>query len=135
MEKKPIWRPISYLSMVATAINGHLSSSKEQYETLLKAKDKPYVLDNATIERIIKVFKEQESFIPYYTEQLQRWRKEELSSNQLIVVVDLEEKLPELKELTEKVLRLAHNLENYTIEKIMALDEAVLAMLHLKGEL
>jgi len=37
-------------------IDGMLESSEEQYETLLEAKPKPHVLDDYTVNRVIKAF-------------------------------------------------------------------------------
>jgi len=135
MKRKPIDRPISYLSLFATALNGDLSSAREQYKTLLPAKDKPSVLDDETVNRIIRLHEEKNEFIENYERQFKLWRKEKLSANQLIVLEDLEEKLPQLKEVNDKVLKLAHEIQPYTIDKIMAMKPEELALLHLSGKL
>jgi hypothetical protein len=97
MKRKPIDRPIAYLSLFVTAINGDLSSVREQYKILLPAKDKPSVLDDETVDRIIRLHKEKNEFIDNYQRQFKLWRKEKLTPNQLIILEDLEEKLPLLK--------------------------------------
>lgn len=135
MKRKPIDRPISYLSLFATALNGDLSSAPDQYKTLLPAKDKPSVLDDETVNRIIRLHEEKNEFIENYERQFKLWRKEKLSSNQLIVLEDLEEKLPQLKEVNDKVLKLAFEIQPYTIDKIMAMKPEELALLHLTGKL
>ncbi|MFK7982152.1 MAG: hypothetical protein AB8G86_19385 [Saprospiraceae bacterium] len=135
MKRKPIDRPISYLSLFATALNGDLSSVQEQYKTLLPAKDKPGVLDDETVDRIIRLHKEKNLFIDNYQRQFKLWRKEQLTPNQLIVLEDLEEKLPLLKEVNDKVLNLADEIQPYTIDKIMAMEPEELAALHLSGKL
>ena len=135
MNRKPIDRPISYLSLFATALNGDLSSVKEQYTTLLPAKDKPSVLDDETVNRIIRLHEEKSEFIENYKRQFKIWRKEQLTPSQLIVLEDLEEKLPKLKEVNDKVLKLAYEIQPYTIDKIMAMKPEELALLHLSGKL
>lgn len=135
MKRKPIDRPISYLPLFATALNGDLSSAREQYKTLLPAKDKPSVLEDETINRIIRLHEEKNEFIRNYERQFKRWRKEKLTPNQMIVLEDLEEKLPLLKEVNGKVLKLAYQIQPYTIDKIMAMKPEELALLHLPGKL
>ena len=135
MKRKPIDRPISYLSLFATALNGDLSSVQEQYKTLLPAKDKPSVLDDETVNRIIRLHEEKNEFIENYERQFKLWRKEKLTPNQLIVLEDLEDKLPKLKEVNDKVLKLAYDIQPYTIDKILAMKPEELALLHLSGKL
>ena len=135
MKKQPIDRPISYLSLFATALNGDLSSARDQYKTLLPVKDKPSVLDDEIVNRIIKLHEEKNEFIENYERQFKLWRKEKLTPNQLIVLQDLEEKLPLLKEINDKVLALAYEIQPYTIDKIMAMQPEKLTLLHLSGKL
>ncbi|HYU76492.1 MAG TPA: hypothetical protein VEL31_27795 [Ktedonobacteraceae bacterium] len=54
--KQPQWQGIEMLWTFATHIDGMLESSQEQYETLQLAKPKPHVLDDYTVNRVIKVF-------------------------------------------------------------------------------
>ena len=135
MKRKPIDRPISYLSLFATALNGDLSSVREQYKTMLPAKEKPSILDDETVNRIIRLHEEKNEFIENYERQFKLWRKEKLTPNQLIVLEDLEEKLPQLREVNGKVLKLAYEIQPYTIDKIMAMKPEELALLHLTGQL
>ena len=135
MKKQAIDRPISYLPLFATALNGDLSSVREQYRTLLPAKDKPSVLNDEIVNRIIRLHKEKNEFIDNYKRQFRLWREEKLSSNQLIVLEGLEEKLPLLKEVNDKVLKLVYDIQPYTIDKIMAMKPEELALLHLSGKL
>ena len=134
MKRKPIDRPISYLSLFATALNGDLSSVKEQYEALLPAKDKPSVLNDEIVDRIIRLHEEKKEFIANYKRQFALWRKEKLHPKQLIILEDLEEKLPALETINEQVLALAYEIQPYTIDKILAMDEEKLAQLHLSGK-
>lgn len=135
MKKQAIDRPISYLPLFATALNGDLSSVREQYRTLLPAKDKPSVLNDEIVNRIIRLHEEKNEFIDNYKRQFRLWREEKLSSNQLIVLEGLEEKLPLLKEVNDKVLKLVYDIQPYTIDKIMAMKPEELALLHLSGKL
>ena len=73
MKKQPIDRPLSYLSLFATALNGDLSSAQDQYKTLIPAKDKPSVLNDAIINRIIQLHEEKNEFIENYERQFNLW--------------------------------------------------------------
>jgi len=121
MKRKPIDRPVSYLPLFATALNGDLASAREQYKTLLPVKEKPSVLNDETVNRIIRLHEEKNEFIENYERQFKLWRKEKLTPDQLIVLEGLEEKLPQLKEVNDKVLELAYQIQPYTIDKIMAM--------------
>ena len=52
----PHWSPISRLPEIATAIDGMLEMAEEQYSTLLEVRDRPHVLDDSTVGRVIEVF-------------------------------------------------------------------------------
>ena len=43
------------LPVITAAIDGGLESAREQYEILLEARPKPYVLDDATIARTTRL--------------------------------------------------------------------------------
>jgi hypothetical protein len=58
---QPQWQPISMLSTFAYHIDGMLEVDLEQYETLLEAKPKPYVLDDDTVNRVIRAFTTQKN--------------------------------------------------------------------------
>jgi hypothetical protein len=118
-----------------TSLNGDLSSVREQYTTLLPAKDKPSVLDDKIVNRIIRLHEEKNEFIDNYQKQFKLWRKEKLTPKQVIVLEDLEEKLPQLKQMNDKVLKLAYEIQPYTIDKILAMKPEELALLHLSGKL
>ena len=135
MKKKPIDRSIDYLPLFETALNGDLSSVREQYETLLPAKKKPSVLNDEIVNRIIKLHEEKKVFIENYQRHFKLWCKNKLTAIQLIVLEDLEEKLPQLKEVNDKVLELAYEIQPYTIDKILAMKPEELALLHLSDKL
>lgn len=135
MKREPINRPISYLPLFTKILNGDLSSACEQYETLLPVKDKPSVLNDKIVDRIIKLHEEKNEAIDDYKKQFNFWRKGDLTANQLIAIEDLEKKLPQLKEANDKVLKLTYEIQPYTIDKIMAMPPEELSLLVLTGKL
>ena len=54
--------------MIAEVIDGMLSDAETQWPNLDVARDKPYVLDDATIERLIRCYSEQRTYVPIYKE-------------------------------------------------------------------
>jgi hypothetical protein len=79
---QPQWQPIGMLPTLARHIDGMLEADREQYETLLEAKPKPYVLDDATVARVISVFTRQQKDFWLFEEQLRRWQSGSLTAEQ-----------------------------------------------------
>src|SRR5580692_218886 len=53
------WQPISQMPLISSMIDSSLNDTREHLGTLSKAKDRPHVLDYATIDRVEKVHTEQ----------------------------------------------------------------------------
>ena len=56
--------------------------SVEQYGNLQQTRERPHVLDDYTVGRVIKVITEQSNDLWLYEEQLARWKKDELIATQ-----------------------------------------------------
>jgi hypothetical protein len=115
MPEIPQWQPIERLPLVASHIDGMLESATEQYETLQLAKPKPFVLDDYTVGRVIDVFTTQQGDLWLFDEQLRRW--ERLAGQML-----------QLHEVIAAILRLAHELKERTIEKVLAKSDVELGL-------
>jgi hypothetical protein len=131
--QNPNWQPIRNLPMIADMIDGQYTETKNQLKNLLEARKKPHVLDDATIERILKVFTEQQEFVPIFGEQLSKWQQEETLTTAHQKEVDRLQVQVELwkKGLTD-ILALAEELKMGTIEKVMQKSDLELGMEHLK---
>lgn len=114
------WQPISMLPTLATHIDGMLEASQEQYETLQPARAKPHVLDDFTVNRVLKAFTTQIADLHLFDEQLQRWLTEEITSTQQAEVERLQVQMKTLREIDTSVLALARELSQGTIEKQLA---------------
>lgn len=125
---QPQWQPISMLPTLAHHIDGMLVVDREQYETLLEAKPKPYVLDDATVNRVISAFTTQKNDFWLFEEQLRRWKSGQLSDQQRQEVDRLVEQMRLLRENNERVLVLAKELQQGTIEKQLAKDDTELGL-------
>src|SRR5208282_5118802 len=57
------WQPISQMPLIASMIDTSLDDTREHLATLTRAKARPHVLDDATIDRVEKVYTEQMEFV------------------------------------------------------------------------
>src|SRR5260370_19081014 len=125
-KQQPQWQPISKLSLVAHHIDGMLSAAQEQYQTLLPAKARPHALDDFTVNHVKKVFTDQQKDLWLWDEQLARWSKNQLTTDQRKEVERLVRQMLKLREQVTVILDLADQLGKGTIEKVMAKSDAEL---------
>ena len=133
-DQEPRWNPISRLPMIATAIDEMLGLAEEQYGNLQQARERPHVLDDDTVGRVIKVFTEQSNDLWLYEEQLARWKKDEMSATQRQEVERLNGQLTRLREVIAAILALAGELKGGTIESILAKSDIEMALEVLSGK-
>jgi hypothetical protein len=135
-EKQPQWQPITMLPRLSSHIDGMVQADQEQYETLLEAKPKPYVLDDATVGRVIHAFTTQRDGLALFDEQLHRWSAEPaLTSAQSAEITRLQKQMATLRHINTEVLALAEELKKGTIEQVLGLDDAELGLRFLLGDL
>ena len=133
-KQTPNWQPISALPMIASMVDSLLEGAQEQYETLQEARDRPYVLNDAIVERIIKVYTAQLADLWLYEGQLARWKKEHLTSAQEQEIGRLDGQVERVRKVLKDILSLADKLKDGTIEKVLAKDDAELALEVLAGK-
>lgn len=129
---KPQWKPQSFLPTIATHIDGMLAADQEQYANLMEAKDKPYVLDDYTVQRVIKAFTTAKQDLPLFDEQLRRWGAEKTTNAQRQEITRLKGQMQKLHEVIDNVLKLANELGKGTIEKQLAKSDEQLGLEYLK---
>jgi hypothetical protein len=108
------WQPISQMPFVAGMIDGALGDTRGHVQTLTGARAEPHVLDDATIDRIERVHREQLEFVDIYAEQILRWRTQGPSAAQTLELDRLETQNRRLRQVTTDVLALAHELRKGT---------------------
>ncbi|MGG0405105.1 hypothetical protein ABEY48_09775 [Bacillus mycoides] len=120
MENQPNWQPIQNLPIIANLIDGQSSDAKEQYINLLEVRNKPHVLDDATIQRTIRVYTEQLEFVWIFEEQLSKWIKEErLTPIEQSEIERLQGQVQQLHHTLTDILALTEKLKEETYEKLM----------------
>ena len=134
-KQKQIRREISFLPTYTELIIGELAQTEEQYASFAAAKHKPHVLDDAIVDRAVKLYEDQLSFIPLHEKQLNWWLSENITDAQRYQVEDLRAKLPLLVEKTEELLALLAELKKGTIDRILEISDEESVWKFLRGEL
>jgi len=119
------------LATIASLIDGGLSDAREHYEMLLKARPKPFVLDDATIAHTKRVNGEGVEWCDVYDRQLERWRSERLTDDQQHEVERLQGVSGELRVELTRILELADELGEGTIERQLSKSDLELGLEHL----
>ncbi len=127
----PRWHPIAALPVIAPVIDGQLESAEEQHRLLLQAR--PGSLDDATVERVVRLFTEEMEFLDLYEQQLDRWRTGPLTAGQLREVQRLGGQVARNREVATTILALAEELKATTIEAILGKSDLELGLELLAG--
>jgi hypothetical protein len=123
------------LPTIATHIDGMLKAAQEQYQSLLLVKAKPHVLDDYTVNRVKKVFIEQQNDLWLFDEQLTRWLSTSLTAQQRTEVERLQGQMKKLREQVAAIIALADDLAKGTIEKVMTKSDGELGLESLLNQL
>jgi hypothetical protein len=122
----PRWHQIGSLPIIAHVIDGQLEAAEEQHRLLRLAR--PGSLDNATVERVVRVFTEEVELLAVYSEQLDRWRSGALTVAQRLEVERLREQLARTRDVDAAILCLAEQLKATTIDAILAKSDLELGL-------
>jgi len=130
----PQWMKISEMERVAWMIDGMLESAEEVCRNLQEARKKPHIMDNHTINRVYEVHGTQLEDLWLYEEQLRRFEKEKTNAEQGRKIDRLTAQLMKLRGVLTSCIKLADEISEGTINKIMAMDEEQLALEALRGK-
>ena len=130
----PQWQPLSALPLIAQLIRETLKGTDEQYHDLREAEEKPHVLDDATVDRVIRLYTVQAEDVALFEEQLAWWKKEALTPDQEREIEQLHEQLQQLGALEAKILLLAGKLKEGTIDSVLRKSDLELALEVLSGK-
>ncbi len=114
------WQPIESLSLIRSMVDGLLDETEKQYANLESCRSKPHVLDDYTVDRVIKAYTDQAGDLRLYEEQLCRWKKLELDRVQRREVEWLAAQVPTIRERIKAILALAEELKKRTIETVLS---------------
>jgi hypothetical protein len=126
------WQPISFLPQISNMIDGMLDAAKETYGPLCQIK----VHDDFTIKRIFEVTGQQIEDEWMYDKQLEKWSNlPNLKTAQRDEIQRLQGQMIELKKVNRKILAIAEEHKDKTIEKVLAKSDAEIGLDFLMGKL
>lgn len=128
MDPKARWQPVSALPELAGIIDGMLRDSQEEHQRLLEAKPRPHELDDYTVNQLARAFTDQAETLGRYEQQLDRWRRLRLQSDQAFEVDRLKAQLGRLVTLNADILALAQDLKQGTINRVLEKSDAEVGM-------
>lgn len=132
--KEPRWQPIRALPLLMKAIDGLREAAEAQHQNLQEARQRLYILDDATVGRVIRVFTTPANALWLYEEQLARWQQTPLSTTHRRAVERLSDQLTQLRTVVQNILALAQELQTLTIEKVLEMSDEEVALAALSGK-
>ena len=118
--EEPTWQPISVLPVLTDYIAGYLAENEGQLALLQEAWDRPYRLDDATVNRVRDTYSRQADDFWLFEEQVRRWHELELDDRQRTSVEHLGQDVVRVREVISAILALAEKLTTVTIERLLA---------------
>ncbi|MDP6527968.1 MAG: hypothetical protein QF858_03805 [Candidatus Pacebacteria bacterium] len=133
--KQPIWHPPAMIPIYLKLSLGILGSSKEQLINLKAVKGKAHILSDNEINRCLKLYTEMNEDAWVFLEQCNRWLKLSLTDKQKKQVLEIKAATIENEAVNNEILTLVKEYQPQTINKIMEMDPAELALKVLSGEI
>ncbi|MBF0230032.1 MAG: hypothetical protein HQK63_10690 [Desulfamplus sp.] len=128
------WQPISFLPHIREMIDGMLESAEENLLNFTGIEDRSPVFDDYTVGRMFEVYGNQKRDFWLYDDQLQRWQCTRLNDLQEKEIKRLQVQMVKLKNVVDKLLNIAEQLKDNTIETVLGKDDFELAMEVLTGK-
>ena len=113
---EPDWHPVT---AVTTMLTGQLAANRGQLELLERARREPWLLDDATVDRIKKVFGVQRDDMWLWEENDRRWQALDLDTATRTKAGEYMSLTAQFATTSTEVLTLAGELASGTINKVM----------------
>jgi hypothetical protein len=113
---EPDWHPVT---AVTTMLTGQLAANRGQLELLERARREPWLLDDATVDRIKKVFGVQRDDMWLWEENDRRWQALDLDTATRTKAGEYMSLTAQFATTSTEVLALAGELASGTINKVM----------------
>lgn len=135
MDEQPQWQPISMLPIFTDMVDGMLEASREQLDNMQLAREKPHIMDDATLQRVVELYTNQIEDHRLFEEQFTRWLQQNPTSEQTREIERLQVQATALKACNEQILEITENIRGSTIDSVMGMDEFELIDALLSGKL
>ena len=133
MEKRN-FQPITKALVILEITRGMLDSSRDQLETMQQVKDRPHILDDAIIDRSLKLYTAQNVDSDMFLQQCAIWRKQELNEVQSYQIQEIEKCTKSLIDTNNQILFIINACKDSTIDKILEKSDMELALDMLTGK-
>jgi cystathionine beta-lyase family protein involved in aluminum resistance len=133
MEKRN-FQPITKALAILEITRGMLDSSRDQLETMQQVKDRPHILDDAIIDRSLKLYTAQNEDSDMFLQQCAIWRKQELNEVQSYQIQEIEKCTKSLIDTNNQILFIINACKDSTIDKILEKSDMELALDMLTGK-
>ena len=129
MEKTTNWNELDKLPLYLELSRNQLASSIDQLADLVACKNSSRILDDRTVQGLIKVFTGQNKSTLVVIEQCHKWRKQNLSKAQLTNIKKLESYTNRLKETNSQISSIINNYcRDQTIDRIFKKEDLKLVL-------
>lgn len=133
--EQPNGQPISQLPLVARLIDGGVEEAAAQRQILTKARTRPHLLDDATLDHVDQVYREEQEWLAVCEEQLRRWRQGRPATAEEREIGRLAEEIERLKPIVAEIVALSAEFRTSIIDRIMEMSDAELGLEALLGRL
>ena len=123
------WYPLSALSWFTGHVREGIAVTRHQLELLQPARARPYLLDDDTVTRIIRVHHDQADDLDLFQNQAGKWKADPgLTSAQRAGVTAYETLITQLRQVNAEVLAVAGELSHGTIDTVLAKSDLELGI-------
>ena len=133
-EREQNWYPISSLGWFTAHIREGIAVTERQLDLLQPARARPYLLDDDTVTRIIRVHHDQADDLDLFQNQADKWKAAPgLTGAQQAGVTAYETLIAQLRQVNAEVLAVADELSHGTIDTVLAksdLELGIEALMH-----
>ena len=121
--------PISKLGWFTSHIREGVEATSRQLELLQPARARPYLLDDATVARIVQVHHDQAEDLTLFQNQADRWKTDPgLTATQRAELAVYETLIAQLRQVNAEVLAVADELSRGTIDTVLAKSDLELGI-------
>ena len=130
------FKPISQLPLAKAITKEALENADKLYKDLLLARNNPYVLDQETLDRSVKLYIKELDNAWIFEEQIRRWKEaiSELDARQK-ELHKLEKDRGQYKQLANEIIKLCEEVKKNSIDAILNMADDELAMKTILGEI
>ena len=132
-DREPTWQPLSAVGMLTAHIGEGITLARDQLTMLARARDRPYLLDDATVTRLRAAFENTRKDTELFAEQGRRWQAAAADPTTRAAVDGYLTLVAEERALVDQVLAVADELAAGTIDTVLATSDLELGLEALFG--